>query len=152
MCLSRPEHSIFSNLSSQFYYKHSLYFCSDGMSLGASEDWKTVLHTMTGENELSTEGILAYFSTLNDFLVAENSKLLKKIDEDMDKSAPIIVGVIVVVLTFLMILLYCVKKRNMADRMLSACGLRQNGSLDIAANEMSPCKTNETIGVREDKV
>ncbi|XP_072950039.1 angiotensin-converting enzyme-like [Epargyreus clarus] len=125
---------------------------SDGMALGASEDWRSVLHTMTGENELSTRGILEYFAALKDFLSSENAKLEKRIDEDMDKSAPIIVGVIVVILTFLMLLLYCVRKRNVANRVLAVCGLRQNGSLDIVTNEMSQGKTNETIGVREDKV
>ncbi|XP_045449170.1 angiotensin-converting enzyme-like [Melitaea cinxia] len=124
---------------------------SDGMSLGASEDWQTVLHTMTGETELSTKGILEYFSPLNDFLKQENAKLLA--DEDMDKSAPIVVGIIVVILTVLMFIVYCVKKKDAISRLLSFCGFSKNGSLDIATNDLSQCKTNDSsVGVNEAKL
>lgn len=124
---------------------------SDGMSLGASEDWQTVLHKMTGETELSTKGILEYFSPLNDFLKQENAKLLA--DEDMDKSAPIVVGIIVVILTVLMFIVYCVKKKDAISRLLSFCGFSKNGSLDIATNDLSQCKTNDSsVGVNEAKL
>ncbi|XP_050349333.1 angiotensin-converting enzyme-like [Nymphalis io] len=125
---------------------------SDGMSLGASEDWRTVLHTMTGENELSSRGIIEYFSGLNVFLKDETAKLVRA-EEDMDSSAPIIVGIIVVILTLFMFILYCVKKRDAASRLFSLCGLSKNGSLDIATNELSQCKTNESaVGVSEAKL
>ncbi|CAH2085412.1 unnamed protein product [Euphydryas editha] len=125
---------------------------SDGMSLGASEDWKTVLHTMTGERELSTRGILEYFSPLNDFLKQENAKLVRE-EEDMDKSVPIVVGIIVVILTLLMFIVYCVKKRDAINRLLSLCGFSKNGSLDIANQELSQCKTKDSsVGVNEAKL
>ncbi|XP_046967523.1 angiotensin-converting enzyme-like isoform X1 [Vanessa cardui] len=125
---------------------------SNGMSLGASEDWQTVLYNMTGESELSTKGIIEYFSGLNDFLKEETAKLVRD-NEDMDTSAPIIVGIIVVILTLLMFILYCVKKRDASSRLFSLCGLSKNGSLDIAANELSQGKANESaVGVSEAKL
>ncbi|CAH2211415.1 jg27917, partial [Pararge aegeria aegeria] len=54
---------------------------SDGMSLGASEDWRTVLATMTGESELSTKGILEYFAVLEEVLKEETAKLERKSEE-----------------------------------------------------------------------
>ncbi|XP_030025566.2 angiotensin-converting enzyme isoform X1 [Manduca sexta] len=125
---------------------------SDGMALGASEDWRTVLEAITGGRELSTDGILEYFSTLADFLKNENAKLAVTKDEDMDKSAPIVVGAIVVVLTLLIILLYCAKKYDLGTKLCSACGLTKNGSLDIVTNEVPQIKTNEVEGISEDKV
>ncbi|CAK1579465.1 unnamed protein product [Parnassius mnemosyne] len=124
---------------------------SDGMALGASEGWRSVLYTMTGESELSTKGILEYFAPLEKFLRDENVRLAR-INEDMDKSAPIIVGIIMIVLILLMIILYCVKKRNVCNRFLSLCGLAKNGSLDIATNEMTQSKSSEVVGVNEEKV
>ncbi|XP_050665505.1 angiotensin-converting enzyme-like isoform X1 [Leptidea sinapis] len=123
---------------------------SDGMSLGASEDWRIVLRTITGETELSTDGILEYFSPLKEFLLQENTKL--KSDEDMDASAPIIVGIIVMILIVLMFIMYCFKKRNHLDKFCAMCGLRKNGSLDIATHDISHAKTNEVEGIKEDKV
>lgn len=136
------------------YYKFnvSLYAFSDGMALGASEDWRTVLQAITGEKELSTEGILEYFSTLRDFLTEENIKLAKLDIEDMDQSTPIIVGAIVVLLTILVIVVYCVKKHKVGGRMFSICGLSKNGSLDIVTNEVPQGKTNEINDICEDKV
>ena len=78
------------------------------MSLGASEDWRTVLKTITGETELSTEGILEYFAPLKDFLQEETAKL-KTAQDDMDTSAPIVVGIIVVILTLLMFIVYFIQ-------------------------------------------
>lgn len=107
------------------------------MSLGASEDWRTVLQTITGETELSTKGILEYFSTLQDFLREENVKLAKIDDGDMDQSAPIIVGAIVLCLTILIVVMYCVKKHGgNGNTVFSICGLSKNGSLDIVTNEV----------------
>ncbi|XP_050562814.1 angiotensin-converting enzyme isoform X1 [Spodoptera frugiperda] len=125
---------------------------SDGMALGASEDWRTVLQAMTGETELSTEGILQYFADLQTFLKEENSKLAALNEGDMDQSAPIIVGAIVVLLTILIIVLYCVKKHDFGGKVFSACGLSKNGSLDIVTNELPQGKTNEVDGISEDKV
>ncbi|XP_073952268.1 angiotensin-converting enzyme-like [Choristoneura fumiferana] len=126
---------------------------SDGMSLGASEDWRTVLQTMTGETELSTKGILEYFSALQDFLREENVKLAKIDDGDMDQSAPIIVGAIVLCLTILIIVMYCLKKHGgSGNTVFSICGLSKNGSLDIVTNEVPQGKTNEIDGIVEDKV
>ncbi|XP_049870966.1 angiotensin-converting enzyme-like isoform X2 [Pectinophora gossypiella] len=125
---------------------------SDGMSLGASEDWRTVLKAITGETELSTKGILEYFSTLEEFLKKENVNLAKLDVNDMDQSAPIIVGAIVVLLTILIIVLYCVKKHDVGSRVFSVCGLSKNGSLDIVTNEVPQGKTNEIDGISEDKV
>ncbi|CAH1635734.1 unnamed protein product [Spodoptera littoralis] len=125
---------------------------SDGMALGASEDWRTVLQAMTGETELSTEGILQYFAELQTFLKEENIKLAALTEGDMDQSAPIIVGAIVVLLTILIIVLYCVKKHDFGSKVFSACGLSKNGSLDIVTNELPQGKTNEVDGISEDKV
>ncbi|XP_045496355.1 angiotensin-converting enzyme-like [Colias croceus] len=124
---------------------------SDGMSLGASEDWRTVLQTMTGETELSTAGILEYFSTLKTLLDSETARL-ENLSDDMDKSAPIVVGIIVIILTFLMFLLYCIRKRDILNKIFAFCGLRKNGSLDIVTNEISHSKSNEVEGISEDKV
>ncbi|XP_023933964.2 angiotensin-converting enzyme isoform X2 [Bicyclus anynana] len=124
---------------------------SDGMSLGASEDWRTVLHTMTGETELSTKGILEYFAALKDFLKEETARLERN-HEEMDTSAPIIIGIVVIVLVILMFILYCVKKRDSALKLLSYCGLSKNGSLDIVTSELSHRKSNDVVGVSEDKV
>ncbi|XP_045523797.1 angiotensin-converting enzyme-like isoform X2 [Pieris brassicae] len=124
---------------------------SKGMSLGASEDWRSVLEAMTGETELSTEGILEYFAPLQSFLTNETLKF-ERANEDLDKSAPIIVGIIVIVLTGLMLLLYCIKKRDKLRKLLSICGLSKNGSLDIVTNELSNNKSNEVHGISEDKV
>lgn len=124
---------------------------SKGMSLGASEDWRTVLEAMTGERELSTEGILEYFSPLQTFLIDETAKL-EMVNEDLDKSAPIVVGIIVIVLTCLMLLMYCIKKRDEVRKIFSLCGLSKNGSLDIVTNELSQVKSNEIHGISEDKV
>ncbi|XP_004930682.1 angiotensin-converting enzyme isoform X1 [Bombyx mori] len=124
---------------------------SNGMALGASEDWNTVLETMTGERQLSTEGILEYFSILEDFLRKENLRLAAVV-EDMDKSAPIVVGAIVVFLTVLIIVLYCAKKHDLGRKMRSFCGLTKNGSLDIVTNEVPQSKTNDIEGIVEDKV
>lgn len=121
------------------------------MSLGASEDWATVLEAITGETELSTKGILEYFATLSDFLKEENAKLASE-EEDMDQSAPIIVGSVVVLLTILIIILYCVKKHDIGSKMFSVCGLSKNGSLDIVTNEVPQGKANEIDGICEDKV
>lgn len=121
------------------------------MSLGASEDWRTVLETITGESELSTRGILEYFAPLRDFLQTETDKL-KIAEQDMDISVPIVVGIIVIILTLLMFVLYCVKKRNAVSRVLSLCGLSKNGSLDIVTHEVPQGKSNEMSGVSEDKV
>lgn len=121
------------------------------MSLGASKDWRTVLKTMTGESELSTKGILSYFAPLQDFLQTETSRL-STLDADMDKSAPMIVGAIAFFLFVLICVLYCVKKRDSARKMFSACGLSKNGSLDIVTNEMTPKKNIVVEGVSEDKV
>lgn len=125
---------------------------SDGMALGASKDWRTVLQTITGETELSTEGILQYFAELQKFLKEENAKLALIGGGDMDQSAPIIVGAIVVLLTILIIVLYCVKKHDIGSKVLSVCGLSKNGSLDIVTNELPQGKTNEVDGISEDKV
>ncbi|KAM3966953.1 angiotensin-converting enzyme [Aphomia sociella] len=125
---------------------------SNGMALGASEDWRTVLKTMTGETELSTKGILEYFSPLQEFLKEANSQLIAKVHDDMDQSAPIIVGIIVLLLTILIIVLYCVKKHNAGAGILSVCGLSKNGSLDIVTNVISQGKTNEVEGINEEKV
>lgn len=122
------------------------------MALGASEDWRTVLYAITGETELSTNGILEYFSTLRDFLKEENLKLAKLDEEDMDQSAPIIVGALVVLLTIVIVVLYCLKKHKFGGRMFSVCGLSKNGSLDIVTNEVPQGKTNEVEGICEDKV
>lgn len=122
------------------------------MSLGASEDWRTVLYTITGERELSTKGILEYFSALQKFLIEENAKLALISAADMDQSAPIIVGAIVVLLTIVIIVLYCVKKHDVGSKVLSACGLSKNGSLDIVTNELPQEKTHEADGISEDKV
>ncbi|KAH9639370.1 hypothetical protein HF086_002059 [Spodoptera exigua] len=124
---------------------------SDGMALGASEDWRTVLQAITGETELSTEGILQYFAALQKFLKEENVKLAA-LNGDMDQSAPIIVGAIVVLLTILIIVLYCVKKHDFGSKVFSTCGLSKNGSLDIVTNELPQGKTNEVDGISEDKV
>lgn len=121
------------------------------MSLGASKDWRTVLQTMTGETELSTKGILSYFSPLQDFLQTETIRLAS-IDSDMDKSAPMIVGAIALFLFLLIVVLYCVKKRDRARKMFSVCGLSKNGSLDIVTNEMPQKKIIVIEGVSEDKV
>lgn len=121
------------------------------MSLGASKDWRTVLLTMTGETELSTEGILEYFAPLQDFLRTEIVRL-SSIETDMDKSAPMIVGAIAAFLLILIVVLYCVKKRESARKMFSSCGLSNNGSLDIVTNEMPQKKSTEVEGVSEDKV
>lgn len=129
----------------------SLFIFSDGMSLGASEDWRTVLRRMTGETELSTKGLLEYFSPLRTFLAAEIVKL-SQTSSDMDQSAPIIVGIIVVILTLLIIILYCIKKYNVSGRILSVCGLSKNGSLDIVTNEISQRKTNDIVAINEEKV
>lgn len=124
---------------------------SDGMALGASEDWRHVLQTITGETELSTEGILQYFSELEKFLKMENAKLAIINEGDLDKSAPI--GAIVIILTVFIIVLYCVKKYDAGSGVLSVCGLSKNGSLDIVTNELPPQnKTIEVDGVSEDKV
>ncbi|CAK1544115.1 unnamed protein product [Leptosia nina] len=124
---------------------------SDGMALGASENWRTVLKTITGETELSTAGILEYFSPLHTFLIEETAKL-DNADDDMDKSAPIIVGIIVIILTILMFVLYCIRKRDAVSKLMSICGLSKNGSLDIATNDISQNKSNEVQGISEDKV
>ncbi|KAJ0177868.1 hypothetical protein K1T71_006741 [Dendrolimus kikuchii] len=125
---------------------------SEGMALGASEDWRTVLYKMTGQSELSTKGILEYFSPLQDFLKEENARHALITDDDMDKSAPIVVGSIVVILTLLIIILYCAKKYDLGRKMCAACGLSRNGSLDIVTNEMPNPKPSENEGIREDKV
>lgn len=122
------------------------------MSLGASQDWRTVLKAMTNETELSTKGILEYFSTLKEFLKEENTKLAKISVEDMDQTVPIIVGGIVVLLTLLIVGLYCVKKHDVGSRVFSVCGLSKNGSLDIVTNELSQNKDNDVEGICEDKV
>lgn len=121
------------------------------MSLGASEDWRSVLKTITGENELSTKGILEYFAPLNDFLQEETAKL-KAAQNDMDTSAPIVVGLIVVILILLMFIVYCVRKRNVVTKALSVCGLSKNGSLDIVTHDVSQGKSNDISEVSEDKV
>lgn len=121
------------------------------MSLGASKDWRTVLETITGENELSTEGILSYFAPLEDFLRRENVRLTA-IDLDMDKSAPMIIGGIAFFLFFLIVILYCVKKKDSVRRMFSICGLSKNGSLDIVTNDVPMKKRTDAEGVSEDKV
>ncbi|XP_028172733.1 angiotensin-converting enzyme-like isoform X1 [Ostrinia furnacalis] len=125
---------------------------SDGMSLGASEDWRTVLKVMTGDTELSSAGILEYFSALRDFLKEENKNLLLAEVEDMDQSAPIIVGAVVVILTIIIIVIYCVRKHNVGGKVLSVCGLSKNGSLDIVTNETPQGKCNEVEGISEEKV
>ncbi|CAG9787166.1 unnamed protein product [Diatraea saccharalis] len=125
---------------------------SDGMSLGASENWRDVLQAMTGETDLNTAGILEYFATLEEFLKAQNSKMVKAEVDDMDQSAPIIVGAIVVLLTLLIIILYCIKKYSAGSKVLSICGLSKNGSLDIVTNELPQGKRNEVEGISEDKV
>lgn len=124
---------------------------SEGMSLGASEDWRTVLKTITGETEISTEGILQYFAPLKDILQDETAKL-KTAQDDMDTSAPIVVGIIVVILTLLMFIVYCVKKRKVVTNALSVCTFSKNGSLDIATHDVSQGKSNDISGIREDKV
>ncbi|XP_034828842.1 angiotensin-converting enzyme-like isoform X2 [Maniola hyperantus] len=125
---------------------------SDGMSLGASEDWRTVLHAMTGETELSTKGILEYFAALKDFLKEETAKLERK-NAEMDTNAPIIIGIVAVLITLLMFILYCVKNRDSVIKILSYCSLSKNGSLDIVTNELSQRKPNDVDdGVCEDKL
>lgn len=121
------------------------------MSLGASEDWRTVLKAITGETELSTKGILEYFDPLEKFLRQETVKVARN-NEDMDKNAPIVVGIIIIVLILLIIVVYCVKKKHLLNRTLSMCGLTKNGSLDIVTNEMTQRKSNEADGVSEEKV
>ncbi|XP_063544050.1 angiotensin-converting enzyme-like isoform X1 [Cydia strobilella] len=144
---SRPLHEC-----SIYGQKEAGKLLSTGMSLGASQDWRKVLEAMTGETKLSTKGFLEYFSTLQDFLKEENIKLAKVIeDDDMDQSAPIIVGVVVLCLTLLIVLMYCIKKRS-GTNVLSMCGLSKNGSLDIVTNEAPQGKTNEIEGIVEDKV
>ncbi|XP_075976218.1 angiotensin-converting enzyme-like [Anticarsia gemmatalis] len=125
---------------------------SDGMALGASEDWRTVLYTITGERDLSTDGILQYFAELQKFLKEENIKLAMMGEGDMDSTAPIIVGAIVVLLTIVIIVLYCVKKHDVGSKVLSVCGLSKNGSLDIVTNELPQGKNNDVDGISEDKV
>lgn len=127
-------------------------FFSEGMALGASEDWRAVLHKMTGETELSTKGILEYFSPLQDFLKEENTRLALITVDDMDTSATIVVGSIVVILTLLIIVLYCAKKYDLGRKICVALGISRNGSLDIVTNEMPSTKSNENEGIREDKV
>lgn len=127
------------------------FLYSDGMSLGASEDWRTVLQTMTGETELSTKGILEYFDVLKDFLKEETTRLERQTGQ-MDTNASIIIGIVVVVLVLLMFILYCVKNRGIALKILSYCGLSKNGSLDIVTSELSNRKSNEVEGVSEAKV
>lgn len=122
------------------------------MSLGASEDWRIVLQAITGETELSTKGILAYFTTLKDYLKEENIRLAKLSIDDMDQSAPMIVGAIVVLLSIFIVVLYFVKKHDVGSRMFSACGLSKNGSLDIVTIEVPQGKANEIEGISEDKV
>lgn len=121
------------------------------MELGASEDWRTVLKAMTGETELSTEGILDYFSTLESFLRSETSKLLIT-ESDMDISAPIIVGALVVFLSVMIIAMYCIKKHEMAPKILAVCGLSKNGSLDIVTDELPPRKSVGVETICEEKV
>lgn len=121
------------------------------MSLGASEDWRTVLQTMTGETELSTKGILEYFDVLKDFLKEETARLERQTGQ-MDTNASIIIGIVVVVLVLLMFILYCVKNRGIALKILSYCDLSKNGSLDIVTSELSNRKSNEVEGVSEAKV
>lgn len=121
------------------------------MSMGSKEDWRSVLKLMTGETELSTEGILEYFSMLGEFLHSQN--LTNKEDEDMDASVPIIVGIVVVLLTASIIILYCSKKHNVGGKIFSICGLSKNGSLDIVTNEMPRAKkSNDIEEIVEDKV
>ncbi|XP_059058546.1 angiotensin-converting enzyme-like isoform X2 [Achroia grisella] len=157
------EFQIMSSLCKQANHTGPLHECSirgvkeagkllsDGMALGASEDWRTVLKTMTGETELSTKGILEYFSPLELFLKEANSKFTQE-PKDMDQSAPIIVGLIVLLLTLLIVVLYCLKKYRAGGGILSVCGLSKNGSLDIVTNEIPQGKHNEVDGIHEEKV
>ncbi|CAH2040644.1 unnamed protein product, partial [Iphiclides podalirius] len=157
------EFQILSSLCRRMNHSGPLHACSihgaqeagkllsNGMSMGASEDWRSVLQAITGERELSTRGILEYFAPLEELLRKETAKL-SRLDEDMDKSAPIIVGVIIIVLIILMIITYCVKKKDLINRLLSVCGLSKNGSLDIVSNEMTQRKSNEADGTSEGKV
>lgn len=122
------------------------------MALGSSEDWRSVLKTITGETQLSTKGILEYFSVLEDFLKKENIRLAIVTEDDMDKSAPIVVGAIALVLTILIVLLYCAKKYSLGRKLCILCGLSRNGSLDIVTNEISEDKVKDDEGISEEKV
>ncbi|XP_068623977.1 angiotensin-converting enzyme-like isoform X2 [Battus philenor] len=124
---------------------------SDGMSLGASEDWRTVLQAITGETELSTKGILEYFAPLQQFLHHENSKY-RNIRENMDNSPPIIIGTVISFVILTLLITYCVKKKDLYKRFLSLCGLTKNGSLDIVTNEMTQNKSKDEDGIHEDNV
>ncbi|KOB77418.1 Angiotensin-converting enzyme, partial [Operophtera brumata] len=147
--LPRNEHDL--DPAAKYHVVSHVQYITDGMSLGASKDWRTVLETMTGETELSTQGILDYFAPLQDFLRTETARL-ESVDTDLDKSAPMIVGAVACFLFVLIIVLYCVKKRDSARKMFSSCGLSNNGSLDIVTNDMPQKKSTEVERVSEDKV
>lgn len=122
----------------------------NGMSLGSSVDWRTVLRTMTGEDTLSTKGILDYFAALKEVLQKENMKL-NSMTEDAYVSAPIIVGILLLVLTLFILVIYFTRKHNITRILL--CGFGKNGSLDIVTNEnMSPSRDDEVIEIVEERV
>ncbi|XP_048477838.1 angiotensin-converting enzyme isoform X1 [Plutella xylostella] len=126
---------------------------SEGMALGASENWRSVLKSITGQTELSTEGILEYFDPLQKFLNEENLKM--PVDKyDFSKIASIVVGIGIVVLTVSVVIIYCVRKYNMCLGTFAACGIGRNGSLDIATHDMPQNKKEDLDSTRvcEDKV
>ncbi|GBP08100.1 Angiotensin-converting enzyme-related protein [Eumeta japonica] len=122
------------------------------MSLGASEEWRVVLEVMTNETQLSAAALLEYFSPLESFLKNETARLNALRQEEMDQSAPIIVGVIIVSLTAMIIILYCVKKHKLENRISSFCAFRRNGSHDRETNIQMQSKTNDTEGGSEQKM
>lgn len=51
-----------------------LLFFRDGLSLGSSRHWSVALEAMTGDVDISSDGLLDYFEPLMKFLKAENAK------------------------------------------------------------------------------
>ncbi|XP_013173794.1 PREDICTED: angiotensin-converting enzyme-like [Papilio xuthus] len=154
------EFQILSSLCKKANYTGPLHNCSlrdvkeagkllsNGMSLGAGVDWRTVLQAITGETDLSSAGLLEYFAPLSQYLRKENEKMAN-LTEDMDKNPPIIIGAIIIFVILTMIIAYCVKKKDAYRKVLSWFGLTKNGSLDIVTNEMTQTKSKEDEGVNE---
>ncbi|XP_041988748.1 angiotensin-converting enzyme-like isoform X2 [Aricia agestis] len=113
---------------------------SDGMSLGASEDWRTVLETITGEREFSTEGIFKFFEPLKEILEAETAKLENA--GIQENKASIIIGIVIACLVVVILLLYLLKKTDARNKVLALCGLKQNASLDIVTFEANGATNN----------
>lgn len=122
------------------------------MSLGASENWRSILEAMTEETEISTVGILEYFAPLTEFMKEENSKMSKSEIDSVDANAPILFSFLGILLLVVFVVLFCSKKHDMSRKLLSFCGLSKNGSLDIVTNEMPTRRPHDIDGVVEDKV